>query len=347
MTEYTKPGWLQNAGATHTAEQMRNWLILGIAGTQGSTSLLPIGGVNPMLGSELAVTQTGSPSMAVTVKSGLAIVPGTEGSKQGGYGVGNDADLVLSISAAHATLARIDIVVFRVRDTAYSGGVDSAVLEVVTGTPSGSPTAPATPANSLLLATVAVGAAVTSITNANITDNRNWLTAIGGIIPVATATERNALAGSYNGLSVWRRDLKRLEVNDGTAWREYARPEQALVATSQATTSTSYTDLATVGPAVTIETGTTALVTVSTFTFNGTLGDIDFMGYTISGATTLAASDDRALIFHSQIANGQGRLSVTHLETALTAGTNTFTAKYKVNAGTGTFSNRAIIVTPC
>jgi len=220
MTEYTKPGWLQNAGATHTAEQMRNYVLAGlVAGTQGATSLQTRGGVNPVLGSELSVTQTGSPSMAVIVKSGIAVVPGTENAKQGGYGVGNDADLTLSVTAAHATLARIDIVVFRVRDSAYSGITDSAVLEVVAGTPSGSPTAPATPANSLLLAEVAVAAAATSITNANITDKRIWLTGSGGVIK-CTSTTRPAANTVVEGQLIWEDDTNKVfaTTDSGTTW---------------------------------------------------------------------------------------------------------------------------------
>jgi hypothetical protein len=219
MTEYGKPGWLQNAGATHTAEEMRNYYTALLAGTQGSTSLITRGGVNPVLGAELVVTQTGSPSMAVLVGSGLAVVPGSEGAKQGGYGVGNDGNVTLAIAAAHATLARIDIVVFRVRDTAYSGGVNSAVLEVVTGTPSGSPAAPALPANSLLLANVAVGAAVSSITNANITDMRIWLTGAGGVIK-ASSTTRPAVNTVAEGQLIYETDTDKVFVTTdaGTTW---------------------------------------------------------------------------------------------------------------------------------
>lgn len=219
MTEFAKPGWLQNAGSVHTAEQLRNYtLALLVAGAQGATSLQPRGGVSPALGNKLAVTQTGSPSMAVLVRSGECVIPGTEGAKQGGYGAGNDADVTLAIAAAHATLARIDIVIFRVRDTFYSGGVDSAVLEVVTGTPAGSPSAPATPANSLLLAQVAVGAAVSSIVNANITDTRIWLTSLGGIVPVASQAQQDALLPLYDGLSIWRTDTDVFSIYNGTAY---------------------------------------------------------------------------------------------------------------------------------
>ena len=38
--------------------------------------------------------------------------------------------------------------------------------------------------------------------------------------------------------------------------------------------------------------------------------------------------------------------SATYLVSGLTAGSNTFTAKYRVDASTGTFVNRNIIVIP-
>lgn len=183
MTVFTQPGWLQNAGTVHTAEQMRNYaLSLLLAGSAGATSMQGRGGVHPGLGNELQVTQTGSPSMAVIVKSGLCAIPGTEGGTQGIYGLGNDGDVTLSIDAAHATLPRIDIVVARIRDSAYSGVDDEGVLEVVTGTAASSPVAPTTPDNSLVLAQVAVAAGDTSITTGEITDVRKFLAGVGGFI---------------------------------------------------------------------------------------------------------------------------------------------------------------------
>ena len=116
----------------------------------------------------------------------------------------------------------------------------------------------------------------------------------------------------------------------------------ATVATSQTTTSTSFTDLATPGPAVTVTTGTKALVTVSAYLVNsGT--QRTFMSVTVSGATTLSASDTRSLMTY--ITGGQELcMSFTVLLTGLTAGSNTFTAKYRVGFSTGTFYNRDISV---
>jgi len=217
MAETNPPGWLQNAGATHTAVQQRNYISGLLAGANASASLVSRGGVNGALGNKLLVTQTGSPSMAVIIKSGVAWVPGTENASQGAYGVMNDADVTLSVTAAHATLARIDLVCYKVQDSQYSGATNSSSLVVIAGTPSGSPAVPAAPANSLILAQIAVGAAVSSITNANITDRRTWLPV--GTIP-CTSTTRPAAGTVPVGQMIF--EINTLDVlitlDGGTTW---------------------------------------------------------------------------------------------------------------------------------
>lgn len=220
MAVINPPGFLQNAGATHTAEQTRNWVDLMVAGKTGATTLLPRGGVNPALGNALQVTQSGSPAMSVVVKSGAATIPGSEGSKQGCYSVLNDNDVTLAIATAHASLNRIDIVCFKVEDTAYSGSTNAASLVVVTGTPAGSPVAPAAPNNSIIIAQVSIVANDTSITNGEITDRRQYMAATGGLISVADTTERNALT-AHESLGVYRRDLDVIELYDSAAFRTW------------------------------------------------------------------------------------------------------------------------------
>jgi hypothetical protein len=117
----------------------------------------------------------------------------------------------------------------------------------------------------------------------------------------------------------------------------------AEVATLQTTTSVSYTDLATAGPAVTLTTGTKALVVVSIDLYNST-NNGTYAGFAVSGATTLAAADDKSVDLSGSsavVAIGASRVS---LLTGLTAGSNVFTMKYKVLGGTGTFYNRKIAV---
>lgn len=117
---------------------------------------------------------------------------------------------------------------------------------------------------------------------------------------------------------------------------------KASVATSQTTASTSYTDLATVGPAVTVTTSTRALVFIMADLGNAT--GWARMSVAVSGATTIAASDGERALSHS--ASVLHRSGITILELALNAGSNTFTAKYKATAGTSTFADRTIIVVP-
>jgi hypothetical protein len=141
------------------------------------------GGVHPEHGNRMAVTQTGSPSMAVIVKSGTVMLPGTEGGKQGVYVCHNDADVTLSIAAAPGPgLSRIDIVQAKVRDSQYSGGNNDWILEVKTGTAAGSPVAPNSDANGLTLAIVNVAASVSSINNGNIVWFAPYANALGGYI---------------------------------------------------------------------------------------------------------------------------------------------------------------------
>ncbi len=123
-------------------------------------------------------------------------------------------------------------------------------------------------------------------------------------------------------------------------------PTTAYVGTSETTASTSYTDLATAGPEVTLGTGTKALVILSATLRNTTTDAFSRMGYAVSSATTVAATSARALA--TQVDEGDSWLqaSAVYLHTSLTAGSNVFTAKYLVSAGTGAFLDRHITVIP-
>lgn len=121
------------------------------------------------------------------------------------------------------------------------------------------------------------------------------------------------------------------------------------IVTEQSTTSTSYTDLATAGPAVTVTTGTGALVLMSCryYGFGGT--NNSYISVAVSGASTLAADDSRGLRLTAigTAASGTSGYSQLFLVSGLTAGVNTFTAKYKVAAShTGYFSYRTMLVIP-
>jgi len=125
----------------------------------------------------------------------------------------------------------------------------------------------------------------------------------------------------------------------------YGRSATATVATAQGTTSGPYVDLATVGPSVTVTTGTKALVILTTVLSNTSAGSYSAMSFAVSGATTVAAAEQFSLYFQSATANNEMQGSWALIITGLTAGSNTFTAKYaRITAGTANFTNRRITV---
>lgn len=119
-------------------------------------------------------------------------------------------------------------------------------------------------------------------------------------------------------------------------------PATAYVATSETETNTSYDDMATAGPAVTVTTGTKAIVVITALLYNSGSND-SFMSFAISGSSSVAA-DSKFSLTNNGTSGIQA--SATYLVTGLTAGSNTFTAKYAVGAGTGTFARRHITVIP-
>lgn len=123
-------------------------------------------------------------------------------------------------------------------------------------------------------------------------------------------------------------------------------PSTATVATSQTTSSTSYVDLATVGPAVTVTTGTSAVVWAVARSQHSSGGGECSWSVAVSGATVRAANDDWRGLQSGVTAANPNRFGVTHLFTGLTAGSNTFTVKYKTSGATATFQDRDIIVLP-
>lgn len=163
MTVQNPPAWLADASIQHNADDVRRLF---------STLFHDGEGVFESDGME--VTQKGGGAdMSVDVNTGRCIVQGTEATYQGSYFCQNQGTTNLAIGAADATNPRIDLVVAQVRDSAYSGADDDWRLYVVPGTAAASPSEPAIPANSYVLARVDVAASASSITNGDITDRRD------------------------------------------------------------------------------------------------------------------------------------------------------------------------------
>lgn len=127
------------------------------------------------------------------------------------------------------------------------------------------------------------------------------------------------------------------------------KPAAAFVFAGETTTSSTYGDLSTPGPTVTLETGERAFVMLSAglepVSTNNVAGA---MSVQISGASNIAASDSNSVSLDGITAGtGNIRMGITHLIDNLTPGTNVFQCKYRaVNSSNFRFWRRTIVVFP-
>jgi len=120
------------------------------------------------------------------------------------------------------------------------------------------------------------------------------------------------------------------------------------VTTAEDTTSTTFTNLTTT-QAVTVTTGTKAMIILKAVISNqATYGNTGgTLGVTVSGASTVTASDEYSvgMNVYGPASNFQINARGSILLTGLTAGSNTFTMKFKdTNGFTSRFFNRSITV---
>ncbi len=170
MTVY---GLFNDGADVLNAQMLRQLVTILTEGSIGSGGLGTNGGVR-ITGNHvdaLAITP-GVSGLTVRANTGMCVVPAaTVGA--GAYTVVNDAVKTVTLATADGSQARIDRIVAQVTDT---GAADSVYdIVPVTGTPAGSPAAPATPSNALSLATVLVAAGANSPSGLTVTDTRTVL----------------------------------------------------------------------------------------------------------------------------------------------------------------------------
>jgi hypothetical protein len=118
------------------------------------------------------------------------------------------------MTAAPGSNSRIDTIIVRIQDSAYSGASNTATIESVTGTAAASPVAPSLPANSIALADVLIPSGDTQYTDSQITDRRSYCSV--GIIPVRNSSDRPTPA--YTGMTIMQLDNYTMYTYTGTAW---------------------------------------------------------------------------------------------------------------------------------
>lgn len=182
------------------------------------------------------VTATGTPDGFVHVAAFQLFIQGGRATAPGVYITGLDAtkDINILSTPADPTNPRNDLIVAQQSDTFYGDGTSPFEVRHVVGTPAGSPSDPSVSGSGdyVALARVRVDAAATTIVSAKITDLRTtghakslvgglFSVALGGILPVASQAQQDALTGTYDGLKIWRTDLKAWMTHDGTGWRRW------------------------------------------------------------------------------------------------------------------------------
>jgi hypothetical protein len=242
MALRTPPSWLQNG--SHPAENDRLTTTGILWKSQGISDY-----------GSMQVSQSATPAMTVSVAAGHALIAGTQTSNQGFYIAYNDAATTVAIATASPTLPRLDRIVVTVQDSFYGGTANNQVIfQALTGTPNASPVAPATPANSISLAIIAVAANQTTVVNGNITDTRSTAQLSENSF-TAQATAANTL--TINGIV--GQTGRALRINDNTGTQKFAVSVDGTLTFQDGTTQTT---AATYDPNLIINTQTGTTYTV-------------------------------------------------------------------------------------
>jgi hypothetical protein len=170
--------------------------------------------------------RVGTPSTILTATSTTwtlgpcsAVISPAAATAQGSYRWATDANVTGSVTASDATYDRKDIVYIQVNDSSSGDGSGALTANVLyaAGTPSATPVAPdltGTRVRSFLVGTITVpktgGGSPTVLLNPAV------FVAAGGILPISSQTERDALT-AHDGLAVRRLDLPTKPIQVWTA----------------------------------------------------------------------------------------------------------------------------------
>lgn len=227
--------WLQNGGYTAPQDRTEQTAML-----TKSAVVSVRAGIVPSDGTDATVTAQGTPNMTVNVSPFQAIIPDANGRA---YVYTSDSSVVSpTFATASGSHPRIDLVIARVYDNAAGDSAATTSLtlpgsagsitvqsvtgtvELVTGTPAASPTAPALPnSRCIILAVVTVPTSASSIVTGDIAASGGGATAApftvaaGGVVPVLNLAA--APATPYEGMQIWTMDTNLLWAYvTGTGW---------------------------------------------------------------------------------------------------------------------------------
>ncbi|SDP60597.1 hypothetical protein SAMN04487905_10617 [Actinopolyspora xinjiangensis] len=174
------------------------------------------------------VTASSTPDEFVHVSPLQRVTQSSRGNGPYIQTVDTQIDIDVLSTPADSTNDRYDLIVAQQSDFAYGDSDSQFVIRHVVGTAASSPSDPTVDGSSdyYELARVVVRAGATSIQSSDITDLRppESTVAAGGVLPVADASERDAVASPHDGMAVWRRDREWMEGYTGSAWRALGGP---------------------------------------------------------------------------------------------------------------------------
>jgi hypothetical protein len=160
-------------------------------------------------------------------------------------------------------------------------------------------------------------------------------TAKGSIVSASAANTPSRLAVGTNGYVL----MADSTAATGLKWGINALGNSTVAATVTNPAGTAFASSAGTDPAVTLTTGTTALVYITARVLSG--GNYNWVSFKVTGATTMAAAD--AISLGGTPTQFQG--TALYYVSGLTAGSNTFTMQYRSNvSASGSYDNRSLTV---
>jgi hypothetical protein len=206
-----EPLWITaSSGApSYTAAELRRAFaaLLAPKGTAGTNRFAAIEGVRPGGG-----TITSLSGSTITVRAHAGVVSPDLSSTQGPYVYQLPADETHSLTAAHASLDRTDLVSLQVSDDEADSSGSRTVASVYTvGTAGGG--VPSAPSRSFELARIAVPHSGSG--SPAVTERGLYTVASGGILPVRDSSDRPA---HYPGRGIYQQDVDWLLFSNGSAW---------------------------------------------------------------------------------------------------------------------------------
>lgn len=179
----------------------------------------------------------------------------------------------------------------------------------------------------------ASGASAGQVLVANGSGNTAWSNVPSSFV-ICTSTTRPT---PVEGIMIYETDTNRVAIFNGVAWVS-PLPLSAVNIDITPSVSASYTNAS---AAVSILTGTSAWVTLTSQGLSTSSGSTTLMSFAVSGATTIAASDANSVSHIGASVVGKSR---TILVSSLNAGLNTFTIASRASGVGGLIDRPAITV---